>query len=159
MSARKRTRPVSEEFTNSRSIQQTHDFIEEEPATSIDSWPTITRSRTNTTTTTTTYSADRSSMDPLDLPARVLLRHVYFLNVEKTGYVLVGFYPARYYRVLTEFGGPRITSITLTEQHITTLMEHLPKLCAERYACNDGVFGLLYSRGTHSVARKYQDTR
>jgi hypothetical protein len=29
----------------------------------------------------------------------------------------------------------------------------------ERYACKDGVFGLLYSGGTHSVARMYQDTR
>jgi hypothetical protein len=44
-----------------------------------------------------------------------------------------------------------------------TLMEHLPKLCeamfrGERYAFKDGVFGLLYSGGTRSVARMYQDT-
>jgi hypothetical protein len=122
----------------------------------IDSRPARKRSRTTTIT-------DRSTLDALDLPARVLLRHVYFLNVKKTRYVPVGIYPARYYRVLTEFGGRRIRPITLTE-HVTTLMEHLPKLCeamcrGESYACKDGVFGLLYSGGTHSVARMYQDTK
>jgi hypothetical protein len=58
-------------------------------------------------------------MDTLDLPAWDLLRHVYFLNTEKTRYMSVGFYPAHYYRVLTEFGGPRIAPITITEQHLT----------------------------------------
>jgi hypothetical protein len=43
-------------------------------------------------------------------------------------------------------------------------MEHLPKLCeamssGERYACKDGVFGLLYNGETHSVARMYQGTQ
>jgi hypothetical protein len=57
-------------------------------------------------------TADR---DPLELPERVLLRHVFFLNAEKSRYVSVGFYPARYYRVLTEFGGPGLSPLTLTE--------------------------------------------
>jgi hypothetical protein len=103
-------------------------------------------------------------VDPLELPQRVLLRHVFFLNSERSRYVSVGFYPARYYRVLTEFGGPRIAPITLTERRLTILMEHLPKLCeamcrGERHACKDGDFGLLYIGVTHSVARMYQYTR
>jgi hypothetical protein len=40
----------------------------------------------------------------------------------------VGLYPARTYLFLVEFAGPRIKSITLTEQHVRTLDEHLPKL-------------------------------
>jgi hypothetical protein len=140
VSARKRTRTVSEEVVYSRPTQ---DFVEE-PATGTDSRHA--RKRIKTTT-------DRPTLDPLDLPARVLLRHVFFLNAENSRNVSVGFYPARYYRVLTEFGGPRISLITLTEQHLTTLMEHLLKLCeamcrGERYACKDGVFGLMYSGGT-----------
>ena len=65
-----------------------------------------------------------TSIDP-----RVLLRRVYFLNEERTRYVSVGFYPADNYQVLAEFGGPRITPITLTQQHVRTLMENLPALC------------------------------
>ena len=60
--------------------------------------------------------------------ARVLLRRVFFLNAEKSRYVAVGFYPARNYQVLVEFGGLRIAPIILTEQHVRTLVEHLPKL-------------------------------
>jgi hypothetical protein len=85
-------------------------------------------------------------------------------SIRRRADVSGGLYPAHYYRVLTEFGGPRISPITLAEQHLTTLMEHLPKLCeamcrGERSACKDGVFGLMYSGGTNSVARMYQDTR
>jgi hypothetical protein len=144
--ARKRSRTVD--------CKPTQDFVKE-PATSFDSRSTRKRSCTTT---------NRPTLDPLDLPQRVLLRDVFFLNAEKSIYVLVGFYPARYYRVLTEFGVPRLAPIILTEQHLTTSMGYLPKLCdamcrGERYARKDGVFGLLYSGGTHSVARMYQDTR
>ena len=61
--------------------------------------------------------------------ARVLLRRVYFLNEEKTRYVSVGFYPSENYRVLVEFGGPRIVPIRLAEQHVSTLMDALQALC------------------------------
>ena len=56
----------------------------------------------------------------------VLLRRVYFLNEEKTRYVSVGFYPSDNYQVLTEFVGPLVVPITLTEQHVKTLVEHIP---------------------------------
>ena len=65
----------------------------------------------------------------LNTGTRVLLRRVYFLNEERTRYISVGFYPSKNYQVLAEFGGPRIVSITQTEQHVKTLMEHLTALC------------------------------
>jgi hypothetical protein len=76
----------------------------------------------------------------------------------------VGYYPARFYRVLIEFGGAHLSPIIIDEQHLTTLSEHLPKLCesmcrTERYACKDGVFGLSYSGGNLDVARMYFDKR
>jgi hypothetical protein len=39
--------------------------------------------------------------------SRVLLRRLFFLNVEKSRYVSVGFYPVREYQPLVEFGGTR----------------------------------------------------
>ena len=71
----------------------------------------------------------KEDISPAPDTTRVLLRHVFFLNEEKSWYVSVGFYPANYYQVLAEFGGPRIAPITLTEQHVKTLVEHLPALC------------------------------
>ena len=69
-------------------------------------------------------------MDILDSTATsVLLRSVYFLNDERTRYVSVGFFPTEKYKVLVEFGGPHIAPITLTEQHVRTLMEHLAGVC------------------------------
>jgi hypothetical protein len=78
--------------------------------------------------------------------------------------VSVGFYPARFNWVLCELGGAQLSPIIITEQHLTTLSEHLPKLCeamcrSERYACKDGVFGLSYSGGNQVVARIYLDER
>ncbi len=92
---------------------------------------------------------------------RVLLLRGFFLSEEKTGYVSSGFYPADNYLVLAEFGGPRIAPITLTEQHVKPLMEHLPALCeamyrCENYTCKDGLF-LLQSTRTHATARMYRD--
>jgi hypothetical protein len=40
----------------------------------------------------------------------------------------VGFYPSLNYKVLVEFGGPRITPICLTEQQVKTLWGNLPNL-------------------------------
>jgi hypothetical protein len=99
----------------------------------------------------------------LEQPLQVLLRHVFFLNSEKSKYVSVGYYPTRFYRVLIEFGGAHLSPI-IDEQHLSTLSEHLSKLCesmcrGERYACKDGVFGLSYGGGNLDVARMYLDKR
>ena len=103
---------------------------------------------------------------PADLSgasARVLLRRVFFLNEEKTRYVSVGFYPSENYRVLVEFGGPRIVPIRLAEQHVRTLMEALPALCDAMRCCKlftrkDGAFRIRSSRG-HNCARLYHGKR
>jgi hypothetical protein len=90
---------------------------------------------------------------------------VFFFNGEKSKYVSVGYYPARFCRVFfIEFGGAHLSLIIIDEQHLSTLSEHLPKLfesiCrGERYACKDGVFGLSYSGGNLDVARMYLDKR
>ena len=91
----------------------------------------------------------------------VLLRRVYFLNEEKSRYVSIGFYPSDNYQVLAEFGGPQILPITLTEQHVKELLEHLPALCdamhrGELYTSKDGPFRLRSSK-THKCARMYRD--
>jgi hypothetical protein len=60
---------------------------------------------------------------------KVLLRRVCFINNEKSKYVSVGFYPAKNYQPLVEFGGAKILPITLAEQHVKTMAENLPRLC------------------------------
>ena len=89
---------------------------------------------------------------------RVVSRRVLLVNEEK---VSVGFHPARNYQVHVEFGGPRITPITLTEQHMKTLVEHLPKLCeamcrGEHYTCGDDLFRLVHWKlqGCQNVRRQ-----
>jgi hypothetical protein len=160
MSARKRTR-VGEEVVDSRSIQQTQDFIEE-PARGIGFDPPPARKRTRIEDNGI-IAPKRHTLDTLALPARVLLRHVFFLNDDKSRYVSVGFYPARYYQVLSEFGGPRIAPITITEQHVNILAEHLPKLCEAMCRGDATRAKTVYS--DYSVlelamfARMYQDTR
>jgi hypothetical protein len=59
--------------------------------------------------------------------------------------VSVGFYPTRNYQPLVEFGGARIAPLTLTDQQVTTLAIHLPRLCQEMctdnsYQIKDGDF-------------------
>ncbi len=93
----------------------------------------------------------------------VLLRRVFFFNAEKSRYFSLGFYPACNYQDFAEFGGPRIAPITLTEQHVKTLVEHLSKLCevmcrCEHYACKDDLFHL-QSTGTCTTARIYRDKK
>jgi hypothetical protein len=83
----------------------------------------------------------------------------FFINNEKSRYVLVGFYPAHDYQILVEFGGSRIQSIKRTYQHVSTLAEHLPELydsvyLGKRYDYKDDEFRLQCS-GTDSVFRMY----
>jgi hypothetical protein len=62
-------------------------------------------------------------------PERVLLWRVYFMNNQKSKYVTVGFYPTRNYELCVEFGAPRRTPVVLTSYYLSTLSQHLPKLC------------------------------
>jgi hypothetical protein len=70
----------------------------------------------------------------------------------------VGFYPALNYRVLVEFGGPRITPICLTEQQIKTVWDNLPNLRdamrrGETFTCRDSLLRLQTT--TLGVAKMY----
>ena len=62
-------------------------------------------------------------------PQRVLLRRVFFIDENKTRYISVGFYPTQNYRPMVEFGGSKIKPVILTEQHVATMAECLPKIC------------------------------
>jgi uncharacterized protein (DUF1786 family) len=87
---------------------------------------------------------------------------VFFLDSENYKYVSVWYYPTRCYRFLIEFGGSHLSSIIIDDEYLSTLYEHLPKMCESmcrctRYACKDSVFGLSYSGGNLEVARMYLD--
>ena len=59
----------------------------------------------------------------------MLLRCLFFLNANKTKYVSVGFYPARDYLPLVEFGVIRCCrskAIILTDEQVYTLAQCLP---------------------------------
>jgi hypothetical protein len=58
-------------------------------------------------------------------------------------YLSVAFYPERGYTALVEFGAAKAAPVRLTEQHFTTLMEHLPRLIEALYADN------YYNSGVH----------
>jgi len=67
-----------------------------------------------------TYWVDNPAFNP----QRVLLRRLFFLNTNKTEHVSVGFYPARDYLPLVEFGviqscGSK--AIILTDEQVYTL--------------------------------------
>ena len=67
---------------------------------------------------------------PFD-PKRVLPRRMFFINEDKTKYVSVGFYPARDYQSLVEFGAIRrggSKSLILTDEQVATLADCLPAL-------------------------------
>jgi hypothetical protein len=88
----------------------------------------------------------------------------FFLNREKSKYVSVRLYPARFYYALVEFGGAHLLPVIINEQHLTTLSERLPELCeamcrSERYTFRDGVFRLLYSGSDRAVVRMCLDKR
>jgi hypothetical protein len=101
-------------------------------------------------------------VSPLFDPWRVLLRRIFFIDSDKTRYVSVGYYPARNYSVLVEFGGSRIKPIALTEANVRTLAEHLPTLCKkmcsdEQYQCENGNFRLFTTRAYRTARLKLGD--
>ena len=90
-------------------------------------------------------------------PDRVLLRRVFFVDQNKTKYILVGFFPARNYQPLVEFEAHESTSPILTNHHVRTMAEHLPRQCDalcndEYYISKYGDFGM-NTAGGYRVAR------
>jgi hypothetical protein len=91
-----------------------------------------------------------ADISPAFDPNRVLLRRVFFTDEDKTGYISVGFYPARNYQPLVEFGHikrEKPTILVLNDRHVKTLTEILPRICeflcrVENYEYSDRDFRL-----------------
>jgi hypothetical protein len=97
------------------------------------------------------------NVSPLFDSKRVLLRCIFFINEDYSKYVAVGFYPARDYQVFAEFGVSKERPPLLTEQHVRTFAEHLPRLCNAvcrkgHYSCIDGDFKLV-TAGSYRTAK------
>jgi len=70
-------------------------------------------------------------VNPAFDPKRVLLRRMIFVNEDKTKYVSVGFYPARDYQPLVEFGAirrGRSKSLILADEQVAALANCLPAI-------------------------------
>jgi len=92
--------------------------VEEETQLTPDAW---------TYSDICTYWAPNPAFDPQG----VLLRRLFFLNTNKTKYVSVGFYLARDFLPLVEFGVIRSCgskAIILTDEQVYTLAQYLPAL-------------------------------
>jgi len=61
-------------------------------------------------------------------PNRALLRRVFFLNADRKKYVSAALCPTQGYAAHVEFGAAKASPIRLTEQQVTALAEHLPRL-------------------------------
>jgi len=64
-------------------------------------------------------------------PKRVLLRRLFFINEDKKNYVSLGYYPARDYQPLVEFGAIRrggSNSLIHSDEQITALADFLPAI-------------------------------
>jgi hypothetical protein len=80
----------------------------------------------------TTYMCTYWPANPAFDPKSVLLRRLFFIIEDRTKYVSVGFYPARDYLPLVEFGGFRRVcgpnTIILSEKPVAAIAEGLPML-------------------------------
>ena len=99
------------------------------------------------------------SVNPIFDPRRVLLRRTFFINEDCSKYLSVGYYAARDYQPLLEVGASTKMPVRLTEEHVRTFAEHLPRICEamcsdEQYSCVDVEFKL-QTTGTYHVARVY----
>jgi len=58
-----------------------------------------------------------------------MLRRAIFIAKDKSKYVPVGFYPARGYQPLAEFGGARKLPLLLNAQQLQTMGDNIAALC------------------------------
>ena len=114
-----------------------------------------------------TYWPNNPAFDP----KRALLRRLFFINDERTKYVSVGFYPARDYLPLVEFGvvrrGGRPETLVLSDEHVDAMVEDIPMLrdamCSDEKSivgrrCESGAFRLDVTR-IHRTVRLYVDSQ
>jgi hypothetical protein len=95
---------------------------------------------------------------PTFYPNRALLRRIFFLNEDRNEYVSVAFYPTQGYAARVEFGAGKAAPIRLTEQQVTALAEHLPRLCDALCANIHYTLGVhdgfkIHTTGTYRIAR------
>jgi hypothetical protein len=69
------------------------------------------------------------AVSPAFDPKRVLIRRIFFINEEKFKYVSIGYYPARNYEPVVEFGTVRNNQIIVTEPQVRFLAEIIPNMC------------------------------
>jgi len=96
-------------------------------------------------------------------PNRALLRRVFFLTEDKSKFASVGFYPARQYQPLVEFGGAKRSPLLLDNQQLQTMANNISALCAalnknEHFIKKDGDFRM-NTTGSYRVARIYLGKR
>ena len=62
-------------------------------------------------------------------PNRAMLRRVFFIAEDKSKFVSVGYFPARGYQPLAEFGGAKKLPLLLDIQQLQILAENIASLC------------------------------
>ena len=93
-------------------------------------------------------------------PNRAMLRRVFFIAEDKSKFVSVGFYPARGYQPLAEFGGAKKLPLLLNAQQLQTMAD-IAGLCNalstnEHFSTKDGDFKM-NTTGSYKIARVYLD--
>jgi len=78
-------------------------------------------------------------------PNRAILRRVFFIAEDKSKFVSVGFFPARGYQPLAEFGGAKKLPLLLNAPQLQTMADNIAALCNalatnEQFSTKDGDF-------------------
>jgi len=94
-------------------------------------------------------------------PNRAMLRRVFFIAEDKSKFVSVGFFPARGYQPLAEFGGAKKLPLLLNAQQLQTMADNIAALCNalatnEQFSTKDGDFRM-NSTGSYRIAKVYLD--
>jgi len=90
-----------------------------------------------------------------------MLRSVFFIAEDKSKFVSVGFYPARGYQPLAEFGGAKKLPLFPNAQKLQTMTDNIAALCNalstnEHFCTKDGDFKM-NTTGRYRIARVYLD--
>ena len=97
--------------------------------------------------------------EALSNPKRAMLRRVFFIAEGKSKFVSVGYYPARGYQPLAEFGGAKKLPLLLNAQQLQTMADNIAALCNalstnEHFVKKDGDFKM-NTTGSYRLARVY----
>jgi len=92
-------------------------------------------------------------------PNRAMLRRVFFIAEDKSKFVSVGYYPARGYQPLAEFGGAKKLPLLFDIQQLQILAENIASLCNalsanEHFSKKEGDLKM-NTTGSYRIARAY----